>query len=71
MVLRQCNHEYCHACVEKLKNYPDPGRSTVRDTKVLRCISFFCKTTVSAIILENYLELLQSKENTVNIETRI
>lgn len=71
MVLRQCNHGYCHACVEKLKNYPDPGRSTVRGTKVLRCISFFCQTTVSGIILENYLKFLESKEKMVNIDTSI
>lgn len=71
MLLRQCNHGYCHSCVQKLKNHPDPGRSTVRDKKVYRCISRFCKTTISAMILDNYSKLLQSKEIMVNINTSI
>lgn len=67
MVLRQCNHGYCHSCVQKLKKNPDPGCSTVLD-KVFRCIGFFCKTTVSERIVDNYLKLMQSKEKMVNID---
>lgn len=66
LVLRQCNHGYCHSCVvEKLKNFPDPERSTALDMKILRCTYFFCKTTLPERILENYLKLLQSKEKMI------
>lgn len=65
LVLKQCNHGYCHSCVEKLKKHPDPERSTAFDMKILRCTFFFCKTTLSERILENYLKLLQSKENMI------
>lgn len=65
LVLKQCNHGYCHSCVEKLKKNPDPERSTVIDIKILRCTRRFCRTTLSEGILENYLKLLQSKEKKI------
>lgn len=66
IVLRQCNHGFCHSCVQKLKNHPDPGRSIVHG-KVFRCPSLFCKTTIAAIILDNYLKFLQSKETKIAV----
>ncbi|XP_062580562.1 uncharacterized protein LOC134242464 isoform X4 [Saccostrea cucullata] len=58
LTLKSCNHSYCFACTNILKNN---NYEELIAEHLLICVGRFCKTIIPAAVLENYLISLQQK----------